>query len=171
MALIECLLFVAGRPLAVRELARALQAPRGAVEAAIAELATRGAGRGLIVQRLGDQVQLVTHPAASSLVQRFLGQEVEAGLSTATLETAAVIAYQQPITRADIEAVRGTSCERPLAQLMARSLIRVLSRRQSPGRPFEYGTTFEFLQAFGLRSLDDLPPIEQQSTALGEQPA
>ena len=159
-ALVECLLFVAGRPLAVNELGRVLATPAAAIRAAIEELAAHDNGRGLMVQRFGDRVQLVTHPAASSLVQRFLGTEKRSPLRKAELETLALIAYRQPVTRAELEAVRGVSCDRPLAQLLARSLIEVTGRRETPGRPYIYATTLEFLETFGLRSLEELPPIE-----------
>ncbi len=159
-ALVECLLFVAGRPLAVNELGCALSTPAAAIRAAIEELAARGNGYGLMVQRFGDRVQLVTHPAASSLVQRFLGLEARSPLTKAELETLAVIAYRQPVTRAELEAIRGVSCDRPLAQLLSRSLIGVTGRRETPGRPYIYATTLEFLETFGLRSLEELPSID-----------
>ncbi len=142
-ALVECLLFVAGRPLAVNELVRALSTPAAAIHAAIEELGARGNGHGLLAQRFGDRVQLVTHPAASSLVQRFLGAET-----------------RSPLRKAELEAVRGVSCDRPLAQLLARSLIEVTGRRETPGRPYIYATTLEFLETFGLCSLKELLPIE-----------
>ncbi|MAG35267.1 MAG: SMC-Scp complex subunit ScpB [Dehalococcoidia bacterium] len=162
-ALVECLLFVAGRPLSVGELALALSTPAAAVRTAVEELDARSNGRGLMVQRFGDQLQLVTHPAASGLVQRFLGTEARSPLTKAALETLAIIAYRQPVTRAEIEAVRGVNCDRPLAQLLSRALIEVTGRRDTPGRPYIYATTLEFLETFGLRSLEELPPVDEQA--------
>lgn len=158
-ALLECLLFVAGRPLKVKELARVLSTPANVIRVAIDDLDSRSAGHGLMVQRFGDQVQLATHPEAGSLVQRFLGAEARSPLTRAVLETLAIIAYRQPVTRSEIEAVRGVSCDRSISQLLSRSLIEVTGRRDSPGRPYIYVTSLEFLETFGLQSLEDLPPF------------
>jgi segregation and condensation protein B len=109
------------------------------------------------LQRQGDGLQLVTHPRAAAVVQRFLGLETSARLSTAALETLAIVAYRQPVTRAHIEAIRGVNPDYALATLTARGLVEEVGRLNAVGRPALFGTTFEFLRAFGLRSLDDLP--------------
>lgn len=159
-ARVEALLFVAEDPPSIAQLARALEAPPEAVEAALDALHERLKDRGLRLQRKGDRVQLVTAPEAAEDVRRFLGLNATPRLSTAALETLAIIAYRQPITRAEIEAIRGVNCEGVLRTLLAKGLIEEVDRAEGPGRPIRYGTTFLFLQHFGLRSLSDLPPLD-----------
>ena len=157
-ALVEALLLVAPEPPTITELARGAGAERSAIEAALSRLDAH-TDRGWIVQRHGDRVQLATAPRFREHVRAFLGLDREARLSAAALETLAIIAYQQPVTRAEIEAVRGVDCSGVLATLHARGLIEALSRRPTLGNPHEYGTTAEFLRHFGLKSLADLPPL------------
>lgn len=159
-ARVEALLFVAEDPPSIAQLARALEVPSEAVEAALDALHERLKDRGLRLQRKGDRVQLVTAPEAAEDVRRFLGLNATPRLSTAALETLAIIAYRQPITRAEIEAIRGVNCEGVLRTLLAKGLIEEVDRAEGPGRPIRYGTTFLFLQHFGLRSLSDLPPLD-----------
>lgn len=160
VALVEALLLVAPAPATIEELARAAGAARDRIEHALQQL-EQAAGRGWVVQRHDDRVQLATAPRFAAYVRRFLGLERETRLSTAALETLAIIAYQQPVTRAEIEAVRGVDCSGVLATLLARGLIEVVGRLQSVGNPLQYGTTPEFLLHFGLKSLSDLPPLGQ----------
>lgn len=159
-ARVEALLFVAEEPPTIAQLARALEVPAEAVEEALRVLQERLRGRGLRLQRHGDQVQLVTAPEAAEDVRRFLGLREGGRLSTAALETLAIIAYRQPITRAEIEAIRGVNCDGVLRTLLARGLIEEVGRAEGPGRPILYGTSMLFLQHFGLRSLADLPPLD-----------
>jgi len=159
-ARVEALLFVAAEPPTVAQLARALEVPAEAIEEALRTLADRLRERGLRLQRQGDRVQLVTAPEAAEDVRRFLGLSGGPRLSTAALETLAIIAYRQPITRAEIEAIRGVNCDGVLRTLLARGLIEEVGRAEGPGRPILYGTTMLFLQHFGLRSLADLPPLD-----------
>ena len=159
-ARVEALLFVAEEPPSVSQLARALEATPEAVEEALRGLAERLKDRGLRLQWKGDRVQLVTAPEAAEDVRRFLGLTAGPRLSPAALETLAIIAYRQPITRAEIEAIRGVNCDGVLRTLLARGLIEEVGRSEGPGRPILYGTTFLFLQHFGLRSLEDLPPLD-----------
>ncbi len=159
-ALVEALLLVAPAPATLDELARAAGVARDRIEHALG-LLEHAAGRGWVVQRHGDRVQLATAPRFATYVRRFLGLEREARLSTAALETLAIIAYQQPVTRAEIEAVRGVDCSGVLATLLSRGLIEVVGRLQTVGNPLQYGTTPEFLLHFGLKSLADLPPLGQ----------
>jgi segregation and condensation protein B len=154
---VEAVLFVAERPVTVSELARLLHASPDAVEDAVARLSGRHDGGGLILQRHGDALQLVTHPRTAPAVQRFLGLEMSSRLSPAALETLAIVAYRQPVTRGQIEALRGVNPDGVLANLVARGLVEEVGRLESVGRPILYGTTFEFLRAFGLGSLADLP--------------
>ncbi len=163
--LCESLLFVAPTPIPAGRLAQALGVAAESVEAALATLQTGYAEqkRGLRLLRKGDRVQLTSAPEAATYIERFLGLDLNTRLSPAALETLAVIAYRQPITRGDIEAVRGVGCDGVLRTLLARSLVEPVGRLEQAGRPFLYGTTVEFLQYFGLDSLDRLPPLPESA--------
>jgi segregation and condensation protein B len=158
-AVLEAVLFVADGPLPIAVLAQIAEASPQAVEAALAELADDCRGRGLRLLRQGDAAQLATAPETSPYVERFLGLSRSDRLSRAALETLAIIAYKQPITRAEIEALRGVGCERALASLKERGLVAEVGRAHRPGRPYLYGTTFRFLEHFGLERPEDLPPL------------
>jgi len=164
--LIESLLFVADEPVAVGRLASAIGVSREAVEEALRELNEEYEHRGLRLQRNGEQVQMVTAPEAAPYIERFLDLNMSSKLSPAALETLAIVAYQQPITRAQIEAVRGVGCDSVLRTLVSKGLIEEVGRLPQAGRPILYGTTFEFLQHFGLRNLDELPPLEEEGPAV-----
>lgn len=161
VALVEGLLFVAQEPVVVSRLAAALDVAVEEVEAALQQLAQDYQGRGLRLQRKGFEVQMVTAPETSDAVRRFLGLELSSKLSPAALETLAVVAYRQPVTRAGVEAVRGVNSDSALRTLLNRGLIEEQGRMERVGRPIIYGTTFEFLQQFGLDALDQLPPLEE----------
>jgi segregation and condensation protein B len=166
-ALIECILLVAPEPPSVTELAISAEVEVGQIENAIAHLQMQ-ADRGWVIQRHGDHVQIGTAPRFSEHVRRFLGLDREAKLSSAALEALAIIAYQQPTTRAELEAIRGVDCSGVLATLHARGLIESVGRRPTIGAPNEYGTTAQFLRHFGLASLADLPDlgvVEEQDVA------
>ncbi|NLE44160.1 MAG: SMC-Scp complex subunit ScpB [Chloroflexi bacterium] len=156
---VESLLFVADSPVAVSRLAEALEASSDEVEAALEDLTQALVGRGLCLQRVGARVQLITSPNAASDVERFLGLETRIRLSRAALETLAIVAYQQPITRPEIEAIRGVGSDSVIRTLLSGGLIEEVGRSPSVGRPILYGTTFEFLQQFGLEGLDHLPAL------------
>ncbi len=160
-ARVESLLFVADAPVSIGRLAKALEATEGQVEKALSELGTIYAGRGLRLQRIGNRVQLATAPAAAPDVERFLGLEVRTTLSRAALETLGIVAYRQPITRPEIEAIRGVNSDSVLRTLLRVGVIEEVGRAPTVGRPVLYGTTFEFLQHFGLQRLDELPPLEE----------
>ncbi|NPA91206.1 MAG: SMC-Scp complex subunit ScpB [Chloroflexi bacterium] len=159
---VEALLFVAPSTVTVKELAKALQVPPEEVERALEALEQRLDGGGLILQRLGKRVQLVTAPDLAEDVERFLGLDLSGHLSAAALETLAIIAYRQPITRAEIEAIRGVNSDGVLRSLLNKGLIEVVGRKETVGRPLLYGTTMTFLQYFGLRDLSELPPLEEE---------
>ena len=158
--LLESLLFVADEPVAVGQLARVLEVEGKSIEEALETLRTEYSQRGVCIQRKGERVQMVTAPEAASYIERFLGLQLSGKLSTAALETLAIIAYQQPVTRAQIEAVRGVNCDGVLRTLTSKGLIEETGRLEQAGRPILYGTTFEFLQYFGLQDLAELPPLE-----------
>ena len=155
--LLEALLFVADGPAALEDLAQAMECELATVEDAIARLDSALVHRGLCIARYGSAVQMVTSPDASAAIERFLGVTGHARLSPAAMETLAVIAYRQPITRAQIEAIRGVNSDGVLRTLLARSLIAPAGRLEQAGRPVLFKTTFEFLQYLGLQSLDELP--------------
>jgi segregation and condensation protein B len=158
--LIESLLFVADGPVTVERLAAAIGAKQGTVEDALQELSEEYEQRGLRLQRTGGQMQIVTAPEAAPHIERFLGLELNSKLSAPALETLAIVAYQQPITRAGVETLRGVNCDSVLRTLVSKGLIEPVGRLPQAGRPIVYGTTFEFLQYFGLQELADLPPLD-----------
>jgi segregation and condensation protein B len=154
---LEAILFSSNRPMKVRELQQATDASGTEVRAALEVLAESLAGRGIMLQRHGDQVQLVTRPEVAAYVRRALRPEVTGRLSPAAYETLAIVAYQQPVTRSQVEEIRGVSSETVLANLELRNLVTEVGRGSGPGNPKLYGTTMRFLQVLGLASLDDLP--------------
>ncbi|HEY6542523.1 MAG TPA: SMC-Scp complex subunit ScpB [Ktedonobacteraceae bacterium] len=158
-AAIESVLFVSGRPLEYDELRKLLDIDAGALDDGLEVLARQleSHGRGIRLQRLGTQVQLVTAPENAHYIAALLGLPMTARLTTAALETLSVIAYRQPITRAQIEAVRGVNSDRALASLIQHGLVVEIGRAQTIGRPALFATTPEFLQQFGLTSLNELP--------------
>ncbi|MDW8325566.1 MAG: SMC-Scp complex subunit ScpB [Anaerolineales bacterium] len=162
-ALVESLLFVAEEAVPIARLAEALQVKPAQVEAALSSLAQHYIGRGISLQRIKDKVQLTTAPAAAAHVQRFLGLAASAPLSRAALETLAIIAYQQPVTRPQVEAIRGVNSDSVIKNLLSKGLIEEAGRTEGPGRPVLYVTTPEFLQHFGLTSLEELPPLNLEN--------
>lgn len=134
------------------------------MEHALQSLDAQLASRGIRLQRKGLHVQLVSAPEAAPHIQRFLGLELTGRLTQPALEALAIIAYRQPITRAAIEAVRGVNCDGVLRTLISRGLVEEVGRLEQAGRPILYGTTFEFMQYFGLKSLDELPSLEISDT-------
>jgi len=168
---LETILFVAEGPVEIGRVQRALEVDRAETEAAVGRLADLYRGRGVRLQRRGETLQLVSAPEAAEYVERFLGLAESGRLSTAALETLAVVAYRQPVTRAQIEAVRGVSADYAIRTLLARNLIEEVGRLETVGRPAVFGTTFEFLQYFGLESLDRLPALPEALIALAESRA
>lgn len=165
-AAIESLLFVSGRPLARAELRKLLEVDEVRLTRAIQALAYDLAGqkRGIRLQLLAEQVQLVTAPENARYIAALLGLPLTAKLTSAALETLAVIAYRQPITRSQLEAVRGVNSDRALASLLQHGLVAEVGRAQTVGRPALFATTSDFLQQFGLTRLEELPGIEPVGT-------
>ncbi len=159
--LIESLLFVASEPVSVAQLAQVLEVSPALVEVALEQLGAEYDGRGIRMQRHRDRLQLVSAPEASQVVARFLGIQASARLSSAALEVLAIVAHRQPVTRSQIDAIRGVDSSSVLRVLLARSLITEAGRLETVGRPILYITTPEFLQQFGLTSLDELPPLPE----------
>ena len=161
-ARLEALLFVAAAPVTVAQLAEALGQKAISVEMGLRTLeGVYRQGRGLSLQWHAGKVQLTTAPELAGLVETFLGLEATVRLSRAALETLAIIAYRQPITRPGIETVRGVNCDGVLKSLLSKGLVQEVGRTEGPGRPILYGTTAEFLQHFGLSALEELPPYEE----------
>lgn len=156
----EALLFVAERPLTTAEMAELGGVPRLQAEASLAGLAEEmaDAGRGLRLQRLDDAWQMVTAPEVGERLAAYASRS-EARLTTAALEALAVVAYRQPCTRGEVDRVRGVDSDYVMRSLLHRRLIQEVGRRDTPGRPILYGTSFAFLERFGLTSLDDLPGL------------
>ena len=165
--LLEALLFVADGPVVEATLARTLGVTPGKVRRGLNTIRDGLDGRGIRLQSGPEGVQLITAPEAAAAVEHFLGLESSRRLSTAALETLAVIAYRQPVTRAAIEAIRGTSSDGVLATLRARGLVERVGRADGPGRPGLYGTTQRFLEHFGLERADHLPGLEELAELLG----
>ena len=156
---IEALLFVAERPLSRREIAALAGVDAATVDARLGDLEVELADRGIRVLAAGDRVALATAPDAGGLIARYVGTE-GVRLTPAALETLAIVAYRQPVTRSVIERIRGVDSDYVVRSLLHRRLIAEHGRSEAPGRPILYGTSFEFLERFGLTSLDELPEIE-----------
>lgn len=166
-AYFEALLFIAERPLSSTEVGELAGVPRLQAEAALAALAERleEDERGIRVQHHDDAWQLVTAPEVGARLAAYAARE-EARLSTAALEALAVVAYRQPCTRGDVERVRGVDSDYVIRSLLHRRLVAEVGRRDTPGRPVLFGTTFTFLERFGLISLDELPVLSSDAAQL-----
>jgi len=160
-AIVESILFVAEEPLDMSMLARSLGVDLKMVAEAVDALHEECRQRGVRLQQTGSAVQMVTAPEVAPYVERFLGLDEDRSLSQAALETLAIIAYKQPITRMTIETIRGVNCDQVIASLKARGLITEVGRAHAQGRPYLFGTTFRFLEYFGLEKPDDLPPLKE----------
>lgn len=152
------LLFVSPEPVALEAAARVLEVDRPTIEAAVERL-RRAPPPGLTLLSNDGHVELATAPECGPYVERFLGAPEQTRLSRAALEVLAIVAYRQPITRAEIEAVRGVNGDRALATLLQRQLVAEVGRRETVGRPALFGTTVRFLEYVGISSLADLPPL------------
>lgn len=160
--IIEAILFVAGEPVCVEDLAHALDLTVGELSGTLDQLRDEYDldARGVRLARFGDSVQLTTRPDYAPYIERLLQPVQKQSLSQAAMETLSIIAYRQPVTKAEIEAVRGVKCDYSVASLVNKELICEVGRRESLGRPILYGTTPKFLQHFGIESLDELPPMK-----------
>jgi len=158
-AKIEAMLFVSAEPVPVAQLSQALDVTTSVVERGLKELDEILSTRGLRLQRNAGRVQLTTAPELASLVELFLGLEATTHLSRAALETLAIIAYQQPCTRPQVDSIRGVNSDAMMKSLLSKGLVQESGRTDGPGRPILYSTTPEFLQHFGLGSIIELPPL------------
>lgn len=157
--LLEGLLFVAAEPVSLMQLAAALEVSVSEVETGLEALEEQLRSRALRLQRHAGRVQLTTAPEMAEPIERFLGLEASSRLSRAALETLAIIAYQQPVTRPSVDSIRGVNSDGVIKSLLSKGLLQEVGRSEGPGRPILYGTTPQFLQHFGLNSLTELPPL------------
>lgn len=168
---LEAILFAAGDPLPVKRIAAALELPPEDVEQAVTDLSEELDRRqsGLVLKRLGDQVQLCTRTEFSEPVRQVLAMKKNTPLSGAAFEVLAVIAYNQPVTKSFVEQVRGVDCSGVIGSLTQKGLIEEKGRLDLPGRPILYGTTPAFLRCFCIESLDELPPLPEQDAPEPEE--
>ena len=160
---IEAILFVSGDAVEIRDLARAMNLDEKTVRKILKELESEYdyQQRGFLLKRFGDRVQLATRPLYAEDVVRLLQPVQKQSLSQAAMETLAVVAYKQPVTRAEVDKIRGVKCDYSLQSLTVRGLIQEVGRRETVGRPIVFGTTDEFLSRFGIESLEQLPPLPE----------
>lgn len=159
---IESMLFVSGEPLPARELIANLEVDNKLVLEIINEMIEeyKKEDRGIRIIEINGGYQLVTKEENSDYIQKLLKKNRKHSLSQASIESLAIIAYKQPITRIDIDEIRGVKSESALQRLVERNLIREVGRLEVPGRPILYGTTDEFLRQFGLKTLKELPSLD-----------
>jgi len=169
-AVIEALLFVAEEPVSAAALARAAGVGEGAVRKALAQLRDACRARGLRLMEDGRGYQLVTAPEFAPYVERFLGGSDGPRLSRAALETLTIIAYKQPCTRAEGEAIRGVNCDKLIQSLEQRGLVTVAGQADAPGRPKLYRTTAKFFEYFGLQGPHESPPLPEEPEPEAESP-
>lgn len=168
-SVIEGLLFISGdEGLELKQIAEVLDLMQNEVLALLEEMRReyQAQNRGLQIIEVAGTYQLATKPEHAPYFEKLASSPTQSTLSQAALETLAIIAYQQPITRSEVEEIRGVKSEKALNTLLSKSLIKEVGRKEGAGRPILYGTTKEFLDYFGLNSLDDLPPLPEQ---LGEE--
>nr|WP_138416866.1 SMC-Scp complex subunit ScpB [Aquibacillus sediminis] len=166
-AIAEGLLFAAGdEGLTKKQLAKIMELDITYVDEIIDSLISdyQKKNRGITLLQSKDYLHLTTKPEHASYYQRLMDTPQSSRLSQAALETLAIVAYQQPITRTEVEDIRGVKSERPIQTLVARSLIEEVGRKEGVGRPIMFGTTKEFLTYFGLTSIEELPPLPTEVT-------
>ena len=164
MSIIEGILFAAGEAVHINDIADTLNEDVKKIKKILMEMKDifNYERRGIQIKRIGDQYQLATRSEHYEYIKKIMVPQTSVGLSRAALETLAIIAYKQPITRIEIEEIRGVKCERSLQTLLDKSLIDVIGRQDSPGKPLIYATTDEFLKHVGIETLDQLPKIEEE---------
>ena len=168
---IEAILFVSGEAVDTREMAKALRVTSAELQKALGELKDEYdyGQRGFTLKIYGEKVQLATRSLYARDVVRLLQPVQMQSLSQAAMETLAVVAYRQPVTRADVERIRGVKCDYSIQSLMNKGLIREAGRKDTVGRPMLFATTDEFLSHFGIESLEDLPPLPEPEEEAGEE--
>jgi segregation and condensation protein B len=157
--IIEALIFASDEPLSAQRLAELLELEPVSIPGLVERIQKRHEHGGLMIREVGGGYQLVTKPEFAPWIEKLGRPVVHAPLSQASTETLAIIAYRQPVTKAEIEDIRGVRSDSAVNNLLERGLICELGRKDAPGRPILYGVTEKFLVHFGLKSLDDLPPL------------
>jgi len=157
---IESILLVSEKPISENEIAKILKKPTLEIKKNIKELILQYDNRGIKIIKKGDYYRMTTDPKNADIISRFLNEELRQEISKAGLEVLSIITYKQPITRLEIEEIRGASSDQIIRNLSIRGLIQEVGRKNSPGGPILYGTTIEFLQYFGIESEENLPKIE-----------
>ncbi|MEW6569676.1 MAG: SMC-Scp complex subunit ScpB [Nitrospirota bacterium] len=162
-AIIESILFLSCEPTLLTAFRDILELPESDIKELIEELMREYSDRnsGMAIVEVANGYQMVTNPAYSEWLKKYRGLHSSSRLSTQALETLAIIAYKQPIIRAEIEQIRGVNPDSALKTLYEKRLIKIMGRKEAPGRPFLYGTTREFLQYFGLKNLSELPTLKE----------
>lgn len=153
----ECILFAHGEPVKRDDLAKVLQVDPSLIEKEMEELIVQYVNKGINIRKISGGYQFCTNKRYYEAATRLIQGEKQVRLSTACLETLSIIAYRQPITRAEIEAIRGVRAESSLHTLLERGVICIRGRKNAPGKPMIYGTTDEFLIHFGLDKIEELP--------------
>ena len=167
-ARIEAILFVAPEPLSTYQIGSILDESTHTIGKELEKLQETYRGRGIRLQVHDNKVRLTSAPEASEVIEQFLNLESTTTLSQAALETLSIIAYQQPVTRPQIDAIRGVNSDGVLRTLLSKGLVEDVGRAESPGRPILYSASAEFLRYFGLSSFDELPPLNIEEFA-GDQ--
>lgn len=167
-SIIESLLFTWGDPLDIKDIASILELPESEVSLRMKELMDEldYNRRGLRIIRINNSYQIGTRPEHFQWIKKLNNNDMNKNLSNAALETLSIVAYRQPIIKADIEAIRGVRCDRVLQTLVERKLVCEMGRLDKTGRPIIYGTTDEFLKSFGLESIDKLPSLNERGESL-----
>lgn len=167
-SIIESLLFTWGDPLDIKDIASILELPESEVSLRMKELMDEldYNRRGLRIIRINNSYQIGTRPEHFQWIKKLNNNDMNKNLSNAALETLSIVAYRQPIIKADIEAIRGVRCDRVLQTLVERKLVCEMGRLDKTGRPIIYGTTDEFLKSFGLESIDKLPSLNEIGESL-----
>ncbi len=170
---IEAVLFSVGEAVELQRLSEALETDIPRIKEAAISLKNRleNEGRGVRLIEIGDCVQLCSAPEYFEYIQKTVQMKKQVGLSAAALETLSVIAYNQPVTKGTIEFIRGVDCTYSVTKLTERGFVDEVGRAETPGRPILYGTTMEFLRCFGLKNLDELPPLPEKQLPSAEEKA
>lgn len=160
-AILEALLFVSGEPVKVDGVIKATELQGHEIKKLMDELISdyKGRNSGILIAEIADGYQMVTNPDLAAWIKRFKNINQRNKLSQQALETLSIIAYKQPITKLEIDQLRGVNSDGAVKSLMDKRLINIIGKKETPGRPFLYSTTKEFLQYFGLKNLSDLTPI------------
>lgn len=161
-SILESILFIAGEPLTIETLKKVIDLSKEEIEGHIKELISEYSlkNSGLLIVEVAEGVQMVTNPASAPWVKKLIATAIPTKLSQQSLETLSIIAYKQPIIKSEIEAVRGVNSDGVVKTLLERRLVKILGRKEVPGRPLMYATTKEFLQYFGLKDLSELPMLK-----------